>query len=125
MTPRVWEAFVARCLVDSGVLVQFRELVTPIMLDDTVLVYTSDNGFRLFEHPTLSDKRLMYEESIRVPLLVRYPPLAAAEVFRECTMTWGFANSADCESYAVTLRRKRFQHFLEMVQDGTSPLFNI
>jgi arylsulfatase A-like enzyme len=39
---------------------------------DTIVVYTSDNGFFLGEHG-LFDKRLMYEPSIRVPLAVRYP----------------------------------------------------
>jgi len=41
-------------------------------LDDTIIVFTSDNGFFLGEHGCV-DKRAMYEESIRVPLLVRYP----------------------------------------------------
>jgi arylsulfatase A-like enzyme len=45
--------------------------------DDTIIVYTSDNGFFLGEHG-LFDKRLMYEPSIRVPLLVRYPARIAA-----------------------------------------------
>jgi arylsulfatase A-like enzyme len=40
--------------------------------ESTAVVYTSDNGFFLGEHG-LFDKRLMYEPSIRVPLLVRYP----------------------------------------------------
>jgi len=40
--------------------------------NDTIVVYTSDNGFFLGEHG-LFDKRLMYEPSIRVPMLVRYP----------------------------------------------------
>jgi arylsulfatase A-like enzyme len=39
----------------------------------TAVIYTSDNGFFLGEHG-LYDKRLMYEPSIRVPMLVRYPP---------------------------------------------------
>jgi N-acetylglucosamine-6-sulfatase len=43
-------------------------------LDSTLIVYTTDNGFALGEHGRV-DKRTMYEESIRVPLLVRYPPL--------------------------------------------------
>jgi arylsulfatase A-like enzyme len=42
------------------------------LADDTVVVYTSDNGFFLGEHG-LFDKRLMYEPSIRVPMLVRLP----------------------------------------------------
>ena len=39
---------------------------------DTIVIYTSDNGFFLGEHG-LYDKRLMYESSIRVPLVMRYP----------------------------------------------------
>jgi N-acetylglucosamine-6-sulfatase len=46
-------------------------------LDDTAIVFTSDNGFVLGEHGRV-DKRTMYEESIRVPLLVRYPRLVKA-----------------------------------------------
>jgi arylsulfatase A-like enzyme len=40
--------------------------------DNTVIVYTSDQGFFLGEHG-LFDKRYMYEESIRTPLLIKYP----------------------------------------------------
>jgi len=39
---------------------------------NTIVVHTSDNGFLLGEHH-LFDKRLMYEPSIRLPMLVRYP----------------------------------------------------
>jgi len=45
-------------------------------LDDTVVVFSSDNGYFLGEHRS-GDKRLMYEESIRIPLIVRCPALAA------------------------------------------------
>ena len=44
---------------------------------ETIVIYTSDNGFFLGEHG-LFDKRLMYEPSIRVPLLVRYPARSPA-----------------------------------------------
>jgi len=44
--------------------------------DDTVVVYTSDQGFFLGEHGWY-DKRFMYEESVRMPFLVRYPPEVA------------------------------------------------
>jgi len=43
-------------------------------LDRTLLIFTSDNGFFLGEHGMM-DKRTMHEPSIRVPLVVRYPPL--------------------------------------------------
>jgi N-acetylglucosamine-6-sulfatase len=42
-------------------------------LDDTVILFTSDNGFFYGEHGLSLERRLPYEESIRNPLLVRYP----------------------------------------------------
>ena len=44
------------------------------LADDTLVVYTSDQGFYLGEHGWY-DKRFMYEESLRMPFLVRYPRL--------------------------------------------------
>jgi arylsulfatase A-like enzyme len=40
--------------------------------EDTIVVYTSDQGFFLGDHG-LYDKRFMYEESLRMPVLVRWP----------------------------------------------------
>jgi arylsulfatase A-like enzyme len=40
--------------------------------EDTVVVFTSDNGYFLGEH-NLGDKRALYEESIRIPMIARYP----------------------------------------------------
>jgi arylsulfatase A-like enzyme len=40
--------------------------------EDTLVVFAGDNGFFLGEHH-LIDKRLAYEESMRIPLLMRYP----------------------------------------------------
>ncbi len=42
------------------------------LLNNTLIVYTSDQGFYLGEHGWY-DKRFMYEESFRTPLLMRYP----------------------------------------------------
>jgi arylsulfatase A-like enzyme len=44
------------------------------LADDTVVVYTSDNGYYLGERG-LGDKRALYEEGLRLPFLVRYPRL--------------------------------------------------
>ncbi len=41
-------------------------------LDNTIIVYTSDQGFFLGEHGWF-DKRFMYEESHRMPFIIRYP----------------------------------------------------
>jgi arylsulfatase A-like enzyme len=40
--------------------------------ENTVVVFASDNGFYLGEHNT-GDKRSAYEESLRIPFIVRYP----------------------------------------------------
>ena len=44
---------------------------------NTIVVYTSDQGFFLGDHG-LYDKRFMYEESLRIPLLVRWPGVVDA-----------------------------------------------
>lgn len=63
-------------------------------LDNTIVVYTSDQGFFLGEHGWF-DKRFMYEECQRTPLLVRYPKAVAAG-----TRTKALAMNID---YAPTL----------------------
>ena len=42
------------------------------LLDNTLVVYTSDQGFYMGEHGWF-DKRFMYEESMRTPLIMRLP----------------------------------------------------
>lgn len=42
--------------------------------ENTVVMYTSDQGFYLGEHGWF-DKRFMYEESFKTPLIIRYPPM--------------------------------------------------
>lgn len=42
------------------------------LAEDTVVIYTSDQGAFIGEHGYF-DKRAMYEESIRMPFLIRYP----------------------------------------------------
>ena len=47
------------------------------LAEDTVVIYTSDQGFFLGDHGWY-DKRFMYEESLRMPFVVRYPREIAA-----------------------------------------------
>jgi len=44
------------------------------LAQNTIVIYTSDQGFYLGEHGWF-DKRFMYEESFRTPLLIRYPEM--------------------------------------------------
>ncbi|MDX1382969.1 MAG: sulfatase, partial [Thermoanaerobaculia bacterium] len=62
--------------VDDGVGRLLAALEDRGVLDETMFVFTSDNGFLFGEHG-LIDKRAMYEPSIRVPLIVRAPRYAA------------------------------------------------
>jgi len=61
--------------VDDSVGRLYQTLKDSNQLDNTLIVFTTDNGFALGEHGRV-DKRTAYEESLRLPLLVRYPPLA-------------------------------------------------
>ena len=63
-----------RCIksVDDGVGELLDYLDKSGLADNTVVIYTSDQGFYLGEHGWF-DKRFMYKESFRTPLLVRYP----------------------------------------------------
>ncbi|MGE0360107.1 MAG: sulfatase [Vicinamibacterales bacterium] len=48
------------------------------LLDDTMVVFTSDHGYFYGEHGLNEERRLAYEETIRIPLIVRFPRLARA-----------------------------------------------
>ena len=48
------------------------------VLDETVIVFTSDHGYFYGEHGLNEERRLAYEEAIRIPLLIRYPRIVAA-----------------------------------------------
>jgi len=58
--------------VDDGVGQVLDYLEKENLSENTIVVYTSDQGFYLGEHGWF-DKRFMYEESLRTPLLIQYP----------------------------------------------------
>ncbi|MBD3353465.1 MAG: sulfatase-like hydrolase/transferase [Candidatus Lokiarchaeota archaeon] len=63
-----------RCIaaVDDSVGEILKYLEEQKLIDDTIIIYTSDQGFFLGDHGWY-DKRFMYEESLRMPFLIRYP----------------------------------------------------
>lgn len=69
-----------RCVtaVDEGVAQLLDELDALGIAEDTIVVYTSDQGWYLGEHGWY-DKRWMYEESFRTPFVVRWPGHIPAE----------------------------------------------
>lgn len=58
--------------VDEAVQNIFNTLEAKGVLDNTVVIYTTDNGYMYGEH-RLGKKRCEYEECIKAPLLIRYP----------------------------------------------------
>lgn len=58
--------------VDESVGEIYDYLKANNLLDNTIIIYDSDQGFYMGEHGWF-DKRFMYEVSLRTPLLIRYP----------------------------------------------------
>ncbi len=63
--------------VDEGIGKILKYLEEIGELDNTIIIYTSDQGFFLGEHGFF-DKRFMYEECQRMPLVMRYPKMIEA-----------------------------------------------
>lgn len=70
MYTRRWETLLS---VDDLVESVIKQLDIIKELDNTYILYTSDNGFHLGQFSLTWDKRQLYEFDIRVPLLVRGP----------------------------------------------------
>jgi len=68
-----------RCLsaVDDGLGKIYDLLRKKGILENTIIVFAGDNGFFHGEHGK-GDKRLAYNESMRIPLVMRYPKMAQA-----------------------------------------------
>lgn len=60
-------------------------------LDDTIFMFTSDNGFFIGEHRMRSGKLLPYEPSLRVPTLMSGPGIPAGQTRRDPFLTIDFA----------------------------------
>ena len=69
--------------VDEGVEQIYAALAAGGALSNTLLVFTSDNGFMHGEHRIESGKIVPYEESIRVPLMIRGPGFRGGGVVRD------------------------------------------
>ena len=63
------------------------------LAENTIVIYTSDQGFYLGDHGWF-DKRFMYEESLRMPLVVRYPKeIRPDSVNRDIVLNLDFAET--------------------------------
>lgn len=78
--------------IDESMGAVLKTLEATGQLDRTVVVVTSDHGYWYGEHGLSVERRLAYEEGIRIPLLVRYPALIKAGTRRNQTvLTLDFA----------------------------------
>jgi N-acetylglucosamine-6-sulfatase len=64
--------------VDEGLGAILKSLEEKGALDNTIVVFTSDHGYWYGEHCLDLERRLAYEEGIRIPMLVRYPKIIKA-----------------------------------------------
>ncbi|MEL7159160.1 MAG: sulfatase [Bacteroidota bacterium] len=73
-----------RCVkgVDDNLGRLFAYLKEEGLWENTVIIYTGDQGFMLGEHDYM-DKRWMYDESMRMPFIVHYPPSIPAGTVNE------------------------------------------
>jgi N-acetylglucosamine-6-sulfatase len=74
ITQRYRCALASLVAVDRGMAAIDAALTEAGELDDTVIIFTSDNGFFYGEHRLAREKIRPYEEALRVPLVIRTPP---------------------------------------------------
>lgn len=92
MTRAYWGTILS---VDDSVARLLRHFRETQQLDNTLVIFTSDNGLLNGEHGMI-DKRTAHEASMRIPLVVRYPklvPPSAPRVVEEMTLTVDFLPS--------------------------------
>jgi len=86
-TPRaeqpLWALDYFQCIsaIDENVGRILAVLEAEGLAENTVVVFSSDNGYFMGEHGLgdfMGDKRSAYEEAMRIPLIVRYPPAHAS-----------------------------------------------
>lgn len=84
--------------VDESVGQIVEALAARRVLDDTVIIFSSDHGFFYGEHCLSAERRLAYEETIRIPLIVRYP-----RQFRPGSTPSQFVMNVDVAASVLTL----------------------
>ncbi len=81
--------------IDEGLGQIMDELEKNGELDNTMIVLAGDHGYWYGEHGLNEERRLAYEEGIRIPLLVRYPPrVAAGSKFHQMVLSLDVAPTA-------------------------------
>ncbi|WP_343328530.1 sulfatase [Polaribacter staleyi] len=112
-----------RCVkgVDDNVARLIKFLKAEGLYENTIIVYTGDQGFMLGEHDYI-DKRWMYEESMRMPFFVRYP-----EKIKAGTRTDAIINNTDFAPTLIELaggtppKQMQGNSFKSILETGKEP----
>ncbi|XP_033106492.1 N-acetylglucosamine-6-sulfatase-like isoform X2 [Anneissia japonica] len=72
--------------VDDMVEAIVNSLTEKKLIDNTFIIYTSDNGFHLGQFSLPNDKRQLYEFDVRIPLLIRGPGVPKKKVITNSVM---------------------------------------
>ncbi len=125
-THRTYQEYLKRYLrsvkgVDDNVARLIDYLKKEGLYDNTIIVYTGDQGFMLGEHDYI-DKRWMYDESMRMPFFVRYP-----KTIKAGTRTDAIINNADFAPTLITMaggappEKMQGHSFKEILETGEEP----
>ena len=127
-TARAQSAFLQRiralASVDDHVAAVIQELENAGQLDNTVLVFTSDNGFMLGEH-NYTTKFLGYQESLRVPLVISGPGFPQGVVSSHPVTTVDVSSTILALAGASPGRLSDGQSILTRMDDATPRPFPI
>jgi N-acetylglucosamine-6-sulfatase len=115
MTRAYWATILS---LDDSVGRLYKHLQTTGQLDRTIFVFAGDNGLLNGEHGMV-DKRTMHEPSIRVPLLVRYPPLGTGKVVEQMVLHQDTAPSLLELCAAPALPNLHGQSWVKLVRGET------
>ena len=116
--------------VDDGVGAIVAALEANGQLENTLIVFASDHGFWYGEHALGSERRMAYEEGIRIPMILHYPArIEAGTVFDEMVISLDLAPTvlefAGKESNASNLHGRSLVPLLEDRNDGWRQSFLI
>ena len=90
------------------------------LAENTIVIYTADQGFFLGEHG-LYDKRFMYEEALRMPLLVRWPgKVEPGSVNEEIVLNVDFAPTLLEAVGAGAVPEMQGRSFLPLLEEQTA-----
>ncbi len=112
-----------RCVasVDENVGKLLDYLDSENLADDTIVIYTSDQGFFLGDYGWF-DKRFMYEDSLRMPFVIRYPRcIKAGSVNDKMILNLDFAQTFLDYAGVPAPQDMQGQSFRELLEDENAP----